>query len=190
MYLSKGKIAISNAVAVILLLLSTPFIFLSVVGISMGISDLLGMTERIDDGEEFSFIIVYVAMIAIFGTIAILSIKRIRLAGTAKKFNSFFESDPDGTISLESIARLMGKSVYDTSELFTNLVKKGYLINCTLQNPDRPIIVLNNGAKTATERFNSICCPNCGGVNVIKRDFVERCCYCGTSLSEHQSECS
>ncbi len=188
MYLSKAKIVLSNIVSAAMLLLSGFFIFVGAFGILLVLLEVLGFSDSLDDDRIIQYFVTYLAFLGFFIPLAMIAVKKIALTGKAKRFNSLFESDPDGVISLERAAKLFGEPVHELADLFEQLVGKGYLVNCALQNPDNPVFVLNNGAKTATERFNSICCPNCGGVNVIKRDFVERCCYCGASLSEHQSE--
>ncbi|MBE6861446.1 MAG: zinc ribbon domain-containing protein [Ruminococcus sp.] len=183
MYLSKNKLLFSQLVSWITVLWTAFGIFLGIVGIGLCISAMNGNYNVIEEDEIESHFAVYIAFIIVPGAFLIWAVRNLKLAGKANKFNSMFESDPDGVISAERASRLFGKNVYELTDLFDKLVKKGYLINCSLQNPDNPVFVLNNGAETVEERYDIIHCPNCGAPNSVKYGFIEQCQYCGSKVN-------
>lgn len=185
MYLSKNRILLSNLLSAAMIMVSSFFIFIGFVGVGLVISWFTGSDEYFRRNESVGeYLAVYIGLLLVFGVLMTAGIRRLILAGKARKFNSLFENDPDGVISLEKAAGLFGMPVHKFVSLFDRLVKKGFLVNCSLSNPDNPVIVLNNGAATAEERFDVIHCPNCGAPNQIKLGFVEICRYCGSGINK------
>ncbi len=182
MYLSKGKLLLSQLVSWFTILWTAFGVFLGITGIGLCISAMNGNYNIIKEDEIGSHLAVYIAFIIVPGAFLIWAVRNLRLSGKAYKFNSLFKGDPDGTVSVEKAAKLFGKPVDEFVDLFGKLVKKGFLINCSLENLDDPVIVLNNGAKTVEDRFDTAQCPSCGAFNNIKLGFVENCKYRGAKL--------
>lgn len=182
MYLSKGKLLFSQLFSWAVILSSAFMMFLGISGIGLCISAMNGNYIVVQEDEIGSHLAVYIGFIIVPGCFLLWAVRTLILSGKAYKFNSFFESDPDGVLSVEKTARLFGKPVDKFIDLFSKLVKKGFLINCSLENPDEPVIVLNNGAKTVEGKFDIAQCPSCGASNNIKLGFVENCKYCGAKL--------
>ena len=182
MYLQKGKIFVSQLLAWIMILFHAFWVFMGFVGIGMCISALGGNDKYFEPDEAGTYMAVYSLFVVIPGFIMFLGIRTLRLCGKANKFNSLFESDPDGELSAERTARLFNMPLSKLISLFDKLVKKGYLKNCSLRNPDNPVFVLNNGAETVEERYDIVHCPNCGAPNSVKYGFVEQCQYCGSKV--------
>lgn len=180
MYLSKGKILFSQLVSWLTILLTAFIILLGIVGIGLCISAMNGNYSIMREDEIESHLAAYIAFIIVPGAFLIWAVKNLRLSGKAYKFNSLFENDPDGTVSVENASKLCGMTVSRFVDVFSKLVKKGFLINCSLENPDNPVISLNNGADSADEKFDIVHCPSCGAPNKVKIGFVEECRYCGS----------
>ncbi len=183
MYLSKGRLTISQLIAWAMILGCAFVIFLGISGVGLCISALNGSDRYFEEDEIGSALAVYIGFIIVPGVFMFFAVRTLKLAGKAYKFNSLFENDPDGVISVENASRLFGKTVAEVAELFDKLIKKGYLKNCSLQNPDKPVFILNNGAETVEERYDIIHCPNCGAPNSVKYGFVEQCQYCGSKVN-------
>ncbi len=180
MYLGKTKIALKKVISVLLIIFSGFFVFIGVCGVFMASSRLINGIEK----EKYSeYMAVYIVLIIGFGILLCISINMLRLAGKANKFNSIFENDPDGKLSVEKTSLLFGMPVFKFVKLFDKLVKKGYLVNCSLNNSgEQLLIVLNNGGRSTQQKFDIINCPNCGAPNEVKLGFVEKCSYCGNKL--------
>ncbi len=186
MYLGKTKIALKKVIAVLLIIFSGFFVFIGVCGVFLASSRLINGIEK----EKYSeYLYVYIVLIISFGMLLGISINMFRLAGKANKFNSIFENDPDGQLSVEKTALLFGMPVFKFVKLFDKLVKKGYLVNCSLDNSgEQLLIVLNNGGRSTQQKFDIINCPHCGAANDIKLGFVEKCKYCGNKLPENEAD--
>lgn len=180
MYLGKQKIAMEYGYATLLFMLSGFFLFIAVVGIFMYSSQIPGEEDRIALQGLKESLGVCVGMIVFFTPILIVGICKLKMVGKANKFNSLFENDPDGTVSVENAARLCGMTISKFVDVFSKLVRKGLLVNCSLDNPDNPVISLNNGADSADEKFDIVHCPSCGAPNKVKIGFVDECRYCGS----------
>lgn len=183
MYLGRKKIFVSQLISWAVILFHTIWVFMGCVGIGLCVDSLAGNDRYFEPDEAGAYLSVYSFLIFVPGFFMYLGIRTLILTGKAKKFNSIFESDPDGELSAEKTARLFNMPLPKLINLFDKLVKKGYLINCSLRDPDCPMFVLNNGAKTLKERYDIIHCPNCGAPNSVKYGFIEECQYCGSKIS-------
>lgn len=188
MYLSKSKLLFSQIVSWVTVLWTAFGVFLGITGIGLCISAMNGNYTVIREDEIESHFAAYIAFVIVPGAFLIWAVKNLGLTGKAYKFNTLFEGDPDGVISVEKIAVLFGMPVHKFVTVFDKLLKKGYITNCTLENPDNPMIVLNNGAKTVEGKFDIAQCPSCGASNNIKLGFVESCKFCGAKLTEDNTE--
>lgn len=178
MYLGKVKILLSKFISVIFILGSAFFIFISIVGICSAFAGEYAQSFI----ESLS---VFFSLLSFCIVIIWFSVKRIRLANKAQKFNSIFEND-HGIIEADKIAKLFSLDEKKLIELFDKLVKKGYLVNCSLDFQDKIVIVINNGARTAQQKFDLVYCANCGASASVKLGFVEKCSYCGSKITAGQ----
>lgn len=176
MYIKKSKILFSNFLSVIFILVSGFFAFISLVGIFSAFAG--EYTQSFGETISIFFTLLFLCIAIIW-----LSIRRISLANKANKFNSIFENDHDGVVDAEKTASLFALNEKNFIGLFDKLVKKGYLINCSLDFNDKLVIVLNNGGQTAQQRFDLAYCENCGASTSVKIGFVEKCPYCGSKLN-------
>lgn len=102
MYLSKRRIIVSYLISIALLLSSGFFLFIGVTGIFMYSSQIPGEEDRIALQGLKESLGVCVGMIVFFTPILIVGICKLKMVGKANKFNSLFENDPDGTVSVEN----------------------------------------------------------------------------------------
>lgn len=188
MYLSKRKLLFSQLFSWIIILATAFIILLGISGIGLCISAMNGDYSVVQEDEIGSHLAVYIGFIIVPGCFLLWAVRTLILSGKAYKFNSLFEADPDGVVSVEKTARLFGKPVDKFIDLFGKLVKKGFLINCSLENPDEPVIVLNNGAEKVEDRFDVVKCPSCGAPNNIRLGFVGNCKYCSSKLTEDNTQ--
>lgn len=180
MFLSKRKLLFSQLISWFTVLWTAFGVFLGITGIGLCFSAMNGNYTVMREDEIESHLAAYIAFVIVPGAFLIWAVKNLRLAGKAYKFNTFFEGDPDGVLSVEKTAVLFGMPVHKFVDVFDKLLKKGYLKNCTLENPDNPVISLNNGADSADEKFDIVHCPSCGAPNKVKIGFVDECRYCGS----------
>ena len=182
MYLSKGKILFSNIVSTIIILISSFFLFIGLIGLFMEIFTFSDAVTRWEINSAKESLAVAIGMLIFFSITMIIGIKRFTLTGKARKFNNIFEKDSDGIILVSSISRVFGKSDTLFISLFDKLIKKGYLVNCYIEIDDVPKIVLANGKITVSESFATLNCSNCGAPNSVRIGFVEKCKYCGSEI--------
>ncbi|MGN1086301.1 MAG: hypothetical protein ACI4Q5_04630 [Porcipelethomonas sp.] len=187
MYLGKTRIFITKFISIVLISGSSLLLFITICGFFMDLSEKISGTM---ESEVFAYQMGIWIPLAIFcGLILALSIFMIKFAGEAFYFNSVFESDADGVLSVEKTALMFGMVPVKFMKLFNRLVRFGYLKNCTISNESGELsIVLNNGKKKVDQKFDVIQCPHCGAANDIKLGFVEKCKYCGNKLQENESD--
>lgn len=174
MYVNRNKLFIYNLISIAMIILGGFFSFIFLLAVCLELTnDTLHMDNIIITGLAAIFCII----------VLVIGIKRIRFSGNANKFNNAFENDPDGILFVSKTAQLYGMTEQQFTNLFHKLTKKGFLINCSLENQEDFVIILNNGGKTAEDKFDIVQCPNCGGNNQIKIGFVQECRFCGSKIS-------
>ena len=140
MYVNKNKLFIYNLFSVAMILAGGFFSFIFLLALCL---ELTGDKLHTDN-------IVITGLTAICCVIIlIIGIIRIRFSGNINKFNNLFENDPDGILSVNKTAQLYGMTESKFTILFHKFIRKGFLINCSLENQEDFVIVLNNGGKTA-----------------------------------------
>lgn len=177
MFVSKRKMLLSKIVAVLLLILSAPWAFLSIVGLGLSISRLFGSASA---GEDLS---VAIGILLFFGLLVVWAVVLFRRISAATRFNTFFELDADGILPVEQLAASFGKPADAVAKSFQMLLKHGYLVNCVMQNPDALQIVLYRNGNNIKERMDVCCCPSCGASVTVRHGFVAVCPYCHSDIS-------
>jgi len=174
MYVNKNKLFIYNLISVAMIILGVFFSFIFLLAVCLEFTnDILHIDNIIITGLAAICCVI----------ILIIGIHRIKFSGNTNKFNNVFENDPDGVLFISKISQLFGMTEQQFTILFHKLTKKGFLINCSLENQEDFVIVLNNGGETVEDKFDIVQCPNCGGNNQIKIGFVQECRFCGSKVS-------
>lgn len=174
MYIQRNKLFIYNLISIAMIIFGGFFSFIFI---------LAALLELTNDGMNMNNVIITCITAVLCIIILIIGMRRFRFSGNTNKFNSTFENDSDGILSVNKTAQLYGMTEQQFVILFNRLVKKGFLINCSLENQEDFVIVLNNGADSADKKFDIVKCPNCGGNNQIKIGFVQECKFCGSKVS-------
>jgi len=178
MYLSKSKIIFSNIISSVLLLISSFFIFIGIIGFFIELFGFLGASNsetRMEWGQGLG---IAVGILLFFGSMFIISLKRFKLAGKANKFNNVFENNRDGEIPLSSVSGMFGMKEKKFTKLFDRMIKKGYLVNCYIEYNGIPRIII----KDISERLVTVKCPNCGASGSIREGRTGRCEYCHSEI--------
>ncbi len=178
MYLSKVKIIFSNIVSSVLLLISSFFIFIGIIGFFIELFGFLGASNSEDRSGWGQGLGIAVGVLLFFGSMFVISLARFRFAGKANKFNNVFENNRDGEIPLSSASGMFGITEKKFKKLFDRMIKKGYLVNCYIEYSGIPRIILKN----ISEQFVALKCPNCGASNNIKKGQTGICEYCHSEI--------
>lgn len=176
MYINKNKLFIYELISVAMIIISGFFTFIFLLAVCL---------EFTSDTLHIDNIVITVFSVICCILILIVGIHRFKFSGNVNKFNNIFENDPDGILSVKKTAHIFGITEQEFANLFYKLTKKGFLTNCSLDNQEDFVIVLNNGSTTVEERFDIVICPNCNANNSIKIGFVQECKFCGAKISNN-----
>ena len=156
--------------------------------ISGGILTVLFATSVLmailDSGDELrQNLIVYVALLIPSVLLLYKGMKDGALTDLANRYNSIFECDRDGVVTISELTKQMGKATPKILSELERLLEKGYLCNCSLQKTGQPCIILSNGrADIDGSGFVNVVCDICGGTTRIRAGSSGKCEYCGKAL--------
>ncbi len=125
---------------------------------------------------------IWLGLGALNAIILYITIRARRKTERARRFNSLFINDRDGSIALADSAAVLGLEISELARDFDTLLRQGYLCKCHLEANPEPRIVLNNGGRTTADRFTTVICPHCGATNTFPAGFVGKCAYCDSEM--------
>lgn len=113
-------------------------------------------------------------------------LRKLHNIDLARRYNVIFMCDEDGFVTADELAKQTGKPLMKVFKEIDELLRKGYLCNCSLQNTGKAGVMLA-GAKInnseAQGGFISVKCKCCGGTSRIRAGFSGKCEYCGSALN-------
>ncbi|MFQ8603278.1 MAG: zinc ribbon domain-containing protein [Anaerovoracaceae bacterium] len=154
-------------------------------GYVIGIIGVLGLITMFSNPDLRKNIVLIIAFIALGAFMIFRSKKNRKLKNEngflAKKFNSYFCKEKNGTIPLAKLSDFMEIPQEDMKIKLEKLIEERYLINVHVDN-NTNMVVLNRSTTTGTHKIKEIACPNCGALNTISSGQTSECEYCGTKL--------
>ena len=156
--------------------------------ISGGILTVLFATSVLmaimDYGNELrQNLIVYVALLIPSVLLLYKGIKAGAMTDLANRYNSIFECDRDGVVTISELTKQTGKATSKILSELERLLEKGYLCNCSLQKNGQPCVLLSDGNAAGNgSGFVNVVCDVCGGTTRIRAGISGRCEYCGSAL--------
>lgn len=134
--------------------------------------------EELKDG-----LLIYVLFLIPSGLLWYKGIKLGKLMDLAKRYNSIFECDRDGTVTLSELTKQTGKPSGVMLSEIELLLSKGFLCGCTLQKKCNPCVILADGiADMEGAAFVNALCPVCGATTRIRSGSSGKCEYCGSPI--------
>lgn len=156
--------------------------------ISGGILTVLFATSVLmaimDSGNELrQNLIIYVALLIPSVLLLYQGMKAGSLTDLANRYNSIFECDRDGVVTISELTKQTGKATSKILSELEHLLEKGYLCNCSLQKNGQPCVILSDGtAGKDGSGFVNVVCDVCGGTTRLRAGSSGRCEYCGSAL--------
>lgn len=129
-------------------------------------------------------LIVYVALLIPSVLLLYKGMKAGGLIELANRYNSIFECDTDGVVTISELTNQAGKASPQILSELERLLEKGYLCNCSLQKTGQPRVILSDGtAAKDGSGFVNVVCDVCGGTTRLRAGSSGRCEYCGSALN-------
>ncbi len=146
-----------------------------------GISVLMAI---MDSGNELrQNLIIYAALLIPSVLLLYKGMKVGVLADLANRYNSIFECDRDGIVTISELTKQTGKATSKILSELERLLEKGYLCNCSLQKNGQPCVILSDGrADIDGSGFVNVVCGICGGTTRLRAGSSGKCEYCGKAL--------
>lgn len=178
-YLSKTAIAKLAFKKHIQMIIGGIFTVVFLNGIIVG---LFGNNETLRKG-----LVTNIIMLVPFVVLFINGVKNGRKAGLARRYDSIFMCDNDGTVTIEELARQTGKPPFKVLSELESLFKKGLFCDCTLQKQGMPGVILS-GRENSRTSFVNVVCEKCCGTTRLRAGTSGRCDYCGNRISSRNTD--
>ncbi len=105
--------------------------------------------------------------------------------GVARRYNSIFMCDSDGTVTLDELVRQTGKEPFKVLSELEWLFRKGMFCDCTLQKGGIPCVILA-GKEGSKSSFVTVVCEKCNGTTRLRAGTYGKCEYCGSAISSRK----
>ena len=135
-----------------------------------------------DDQVFWDGLISGIIILLPFVLLFLSGIRNSRKIGLARRYNLIFLCDADGTVTLQELARQVGKPPVKVLSQLEWLFQKGIFCDCTLQREGEPCVILSGrtGSKTS---FVNVVCEKCNGTTRLRAGTFGKCEYCGSAIS-------
>lgn len=173
MYLKKSKMASSKAVSVVQMIVGM------IGAVFFGFGVVAGLTGDPSLKDDLG---IAIFLMLPFLWLVWLSVRKGQLRGAANRYNNLFERDQDGYIGLAEIADKVGRSQEQVTKDIRQLLRRGYLVNCTMEEGRRAQVVLRGEFQRPEEQYVPVECPHCGATSMVRKGFLARCEYCGSEI--------
>ena len=103
----------------------------------------------------------------------------------AEAYDKIFIKDKDGIITASEMGNVLNKEYFDIFVELEKIFRRGYFVNCTLQQGRNPSVIINN-AQVGDPKgvgFMQMICPKCGASTRIRANSRGKCEYCGSTIS-------
>lgn len=145
------------------------------------ISGVTGYNEKLRDN-----LITNIVMLVPSALLLLNGIKNGIRANLARRYDSIFMCDQDGTVTIEEISKQMGKPSYKALSELEWFFGKGVFRDCTLQKQGAPCVFLFGRANSKTS-FVNVVCEKCNGTTRIRAGSSGKCEYCGNAISSRNT---
>ena len=145
------------------------------------ISGVTGYNEKLRDN-----LITNIVMLVPSALMFINGIKNGRRANLARRYNSIFMCDQDGTVTIDELSKQAGKPSYKVLSELEWLFGKGVFRDCTLQKQGMPCVMLS-GRENSKTGFVNVVCEKCNGTTRIRAGSSGKCEYCGNAISSRNT---
>lgn len=154
-----------------------------------GISFDTKIYERLEDPGLYR-VMYLVFAIAFTAPIVVFFIKGAQ-AAYVRHISDLFTADADGFVPVSEFAKALNKTEEQTINKITELIRKGYLINCNYSAHQRAFLLSDKiGAPTnmyqgapANNPFIGVHCPGCAASLKIRANTQGTCPYCGRLIT-------
>lgn len=151
--------------------------FFTVVFLYGLVAGLTGYSEKLRDGF-ITYIIMLVPSVLLF----VNGVKNGRNTGLARRYDSIFMCDNDGTVTIDELSKQTGKPPFKVLSELETLFQKGLFCDCTLQKQGMPCVILS-GREDSKTSFVNIVCEKCNGTTRLRAGTSGRCEYCGNAIT-------
>ena len=128
-------------------------------------------------------LIIYVALLIPSALLLYKGMKAGVLTELANRYNSIFECDRDGVVTISELTKQTGKAASKILSELERLLEKGYLCNCSLQKSGQQCVILSDGTADKDDSgFVNVVCDICGGTTRLRAGSSGVCEYCGKAL--------
>lgn len=158
-YISNNAIKRINTKRLLQMGIGGFFLFLCLYGLIMGFIDQNGTLRE----GRMSYIVLLVPFALIFAA----GIKNRRKVYLARRYDSIFMCDVNGTVTIDEISRQVGKPPFKVLSELEWFFRKGVFRDCTLQKQGMPCVILSGRADSKTS-FVNVVCEKCNGVTRLR----------------------
>ena len=177
-YISKAAIARLTLKKHIQIIIGGFFTAVFLFGIISGVT---GYNEKLRDN-----LITNIVMLVPSALMFINGIKNGVRANLARRYDSIFMCDQDGTVTIEELSKQTGKPSYKVLSELEWLFGKGVFRDCTLHKQGMPCVMLS-GRENSKTSFVNVVCEKCNGTTRIRAGSSGKCEYCGNAISSRDA---
>lgn len=145
------------------------------------ISGVTGYNENLRDN-----LITNIVMLIPSALMLTNGIKNGIRANLARRYDSIFMCDQDGTVTIEELSKQAGKPSYKVLSELEWLFGKGVFRDCTLQKHGLPCVLLS-GRENSKTSFVNVVCEKCNGTTRIRAGSSGKCEYCENAISSRNT---
>ena len=133
------------------------------------------------DADLRKNLLIYVICLIPSVLLLVLGLKAVALIKLANRYNSIFECDRDGVVTISELTKQTGKENFKILSELELLIEKGFLCNYSLQKQGQPCVMLSDGSADRAG-FLNVVCGKCGGTTRLNAGTSGACEYCGNAL--------
>ena len=146
------------------------------------VEGLVGDNQELRDG-----LVTNLVMFAVFALLFFLGLRNAKKSGLVRRYNQIFMCDADGMVTMDELARQVGRPPEKVISELEWLFQKGVFCDCTLQKEGSPGVILagRTGSKTS---FVNVVCEQCNGTTRLRAGTYGKCEYCGSPISSRKQD--
>lgn len=145
------------------------------------VAGLLGYKESLRDGTA-TYIVMLIPSVLLF----INGLRNSIYIGLARRYDSIFMCDNDGTVTIDELSRQTGKPPFKIISELETLFKRGVFRDCTMQKQGKPCVILS-GREDSKTSFTDVVCERCNGTTRLRTGTSGKCEYCGNWITSRKS---
>jgi ribosomal protein S27AE len=155
-----------------------------IIGVVMNLFYCCGVYAVIDGSAPKFYFALYIALMVPGFYLIWCSVQNKKWIKKAIKYDEIFAQDKDGVITAREMGDKLGMKYFDLFIELEKIFRRGYFMNCTLQQGRNPGVIINN-AQVGDEKglgFLQMVCPKCGASTRIRANSRGKCEYCGSII--------